>query len=405
MSVGLVVRKLALVVLGSDKGRRALGWILAALLSPFLLIILCLCALGSGSAEHNGTAVDTCFYGTGISEQVPKEYKNYVKQMQSAFTVLDNSIATVNSLMEDDSLDSIRIKAAFFSLCFGDKAPSQRAADQFVECFYTTEERTCEVAVLDEDGNPVLDQDGEPKTKEESYTVAIPCDLETAYTNLSVELGRPVAEIDRTNIRQIYRRIAGPEDSGVYGAPSIERCTDYSLEIDIADYKDLDRKNADDLVAYATHAWEQGWGYVWGTCGWVLTDWMFQAKLTQYPEGVGNHANFIRTHWIGMRTTDCVGLIKGYGWLDAETLTVGYNTNGMPDYSANQMYYAATVRGTIDTIPERPGLAVWRDGHIGVYVGDGYVIEAMGTEYGVVKTRLAERGFTHWLEIPFIDYD
>ena len=69
------------------------------------------------------------------------------------------------------------------------------------------------------------------------------------------------------------------------------------------------------------------------------------------------------------------------------------------------MFYAATVTGTIDTIPERPGVAVWRDGHIGVYIGDGYVIEAMGTKYGVVKTKLAERGFTHWLEIPFIDYD
>ena len=69
------------------------------------------------------------------------------------------------------------------------------------------------------------------------------------------------------------------------------------------------------------------------------------------------------------------------------------------------MFYAATVTGTIDTIPEVPGLAVWRDGHIGVYIGGGYVIEAMGTRYGVVKTKLGERGFTHWLEIPYIDYD
>ena len=77
----------------------------------------------------------------------------------------------------------------------------------------------------------------------------------------------------------------------------------------------------------------------------------------------------------------------------------------MPDLSANQMYHAAQVSGSIDTIPEIPGLAVWRDGHISVYIGDGYVIEAMGTRYGVVKTKLSERGFTHWLEIPYIDYD
>ena len=31
-------------------------------------------------------------------------------------------------------------------------------------------------------------------------------------------------------------------------------------------------------------------------------------------------------------------------------------------------------------MPDIPGLAVWHDGHIGVYIGDGYVIEAMNTK-------------------------
>ncbi len=124
-----------------------------------------------------------------------------------------------------------------------------------------------------------------------------------------------------------------------------------------------------------------------------------------FLEGVGQYEDFIRANWLHGRTADCVGLIKGYGWLDAGTLTIGYGTNGMPDCGANQMFHAATVKGTIDTIPEVPGLAVWREGHIGVYIGGGYIIEAMGTKYGVVKTKLSERGFTHWLEIPYINYD
>ena len=33
------------------------------------------------------------------------------------------------------------------------------------------------------------------------------------------------------------------------------------------------------------------------------------------------------------------------------------------------------------------------------------VIEAMGTKYGVVKTELAGRGWTHWLQIEYINYD
>ena len=235
--------------------------------------------------------------------------------------------------------------------------------------------------------------------------MALPCSLATAYANLAAELGRAITDDDMENIAYIYKRIAGSVDSGVYGIGSYERGTGYGVEIDISGYIDPGRKNAADLATYAIHAWEQGWGYVWGTCGWVLTDGLFTSKLAQYPDGVGQYEDFIRENWLHGRTTDCVGLIKGYGWLDVETLTVGYGTNGMPDYGANQMFYAATVTGTIDTIPERPGVAVWRDGHIGVYIGDGYVIEAMGTKYGVVKTKLAERGFTHWLEIPFIDYD
>lgn len=99
-----------------------------------------------------------------------------------------------------------------------------------------------------------------------------------------------------------------------------------------------------------------------------------------------------------------MGLIKGYGWLDAETQEIRYGTNGMPDITANQMYHNAAVSGTIDTIPEIPGLAVWHDGHIGVYIGGGYVIEAMGTRYGVCKTKLEGRGWTHWLQIPYLSY-
>ena len=72
---------------------------------------------------------------------------------------------------------------------------------------------------------------------------------------------------------------------------------------------------------------------------------------------------------------------------------------------ANQMYYNASVSGTIDTMPDIPGLAVWHDGHIGVYIGDGYVIEAMNTKKGVVKTKLEGRGWTHWLQIEYINYD
>ena len=76
----------------------------------------------------------------------------------------------------------------------------------------------------------------------------------------------------------------------------------------------------------------------------------------------------------------------------------------MPDLGADGMYNAATVKGSMDTMPDTPGLAVWKSGHIGVYIGNGEVIEAMGTKYGVVKTKLEGRGWSAWLEVPYISY-
>ena len=178
-----------------------------------------------------------------------------------------------------------------------------------------------------------------------------------------------------------------------------------AVHISTAGYIDPSTKNNLDLVQWAKNAYSRGWGYVWGTYGQVLTRSLYKAKAEQYPDEVGGYADFIEEHWIGGRTADCVGLIKGYGWLDAETEEIVYNTNGMPDITANEMYHSATVSGPIDTIPETPGLAVWHDGHIGVYIGNGEVVEAMGTRYGVVKTKLEGARWTHWLKIPYISYD
>ena len=58
--------KLALSVLTSEKGRRAVGWILVAAFSPLILIIAFLCALGSGEAAHNNHMEEACFYGVDI---------------------------------------------------------------------------------------------------------------------------------------------------------------------------------------------------------------------------------------------------------------------------------------------------------------------------------------------------
>ena len=391
-----MIAKVAATALSNEKLRKGIGWGLVAVLSPVILLISAMCSIGTGGADHNNQAVAAAFYGTSYSSEVPMAFRSHIEDMRTAFSLLDSAVASDNVRTEGgNSLDLIRVKAVFYALCFCDDAPNRRAANRFVKCFYTWETRTRTVEVESEDGTV---------TSTEEYTVAVPVSLHQAYANLESELGRTITEDDKSNINHIYTMIAGTEGGGSYDGSFIAG-GDRSIELDISTFANPTTKNATDLVTYAVHAWESGWGYVWGTYGNVLTESLLAYKVSQYPDGVGNHENFIRAHWLGGRTTDCVGLIKGYSWLSPETMTIDYGTHGMPDIGANQMYYTARESGPISTMPDIPGLAVWHEGHIGVYIGGGQVIEAMGTKNGVVKTELAKRNWTHWLKIPYINYN
>ena len=178
--------KLAAAALSGEDTRRRLGWIVAAICSPLILTLALICALLSGSAEHNNSAVLLCFNGGTIPNKTPAEYVAYIEDMRRCFTLLDDAIAAVNGMTENsNSLDGIRVKAVFYAIFFGEDTPSRRAHRQFVDCFVTYEERTR--TVTDEDGTET----------EESYTVALPItDIAAVYGN-----------IDGQEIRQLYPQI------------------------------------------------------------------------------------------------------------------------------------------------------------------------------------------------------
>ena len=393
-----ILSKAALAMLSDENSRKKLGWTVAAIFSPFVLIAALLLSILAGTTQHNNAAVDLVFNGGAIPSSMDAEYVRQIEAMQDALSVLDQAIAQVSSEMEDGALDGTMVKATFYSLNFGteDLGLSVDEARAFADSFVQYERRTREVEI------GVDETTGEPIFEEEVYYVAVAVSQETAYRNLSA-LGYTVTDNLSANAQAVYIRMAygtGGEYSG-----KIEYGGTRMTELDISAFADPATKNSDDLVAYAIHAWESGWGYVWGTYGNVLTESLLDYKAKQYPDGVGNWEDIIREKWLDGRTTDCVGLIKGYGWLDPENLTIRYATNGMPDVSADGMYKNAEIKGDMDSMPDTPGLAVWCSGHIGVYIGNGEVIEAMGTSYGVVKTQLDERNWTAWLEIPYIQYN
>lgn len=397
MSLPAALAKIALL-LSDEKTRKGLGWVAAAILSPFILIAALLLSLLSGATQHNAAAVDLVFNGGAIPTEMSAEYAGQVRSMRNCLTALDGAVAAVNEQMESGALDGAMVKAVFYSLNFGAQNPRLPPAEAraFADCFVRYETRT---RTVPSGADP---DTGETLYTEEEYTVAVAVRQEEAYANLAAA-GYPVTEDLAENARAIYVRtaygIGGDYTGGIeYGGTRL-------TELDVSRFQNFATKNAEDLVVYATHAWESGWGYVWGTYGNVLTESLLGSKLRQYPDGVGSYEKVIREKWLGGRTADCVGLIKGYGWLNLETMTIGYGTNGMPDIGADAMYKNASVKGGMDAMPDTPGLAVWKSGHIGVYIGHGEVIEAMGTRYGVVKTRLDERNWTAWLEIPYIKYE
>ena len=187
VTAGMLARAAA-TALSNEKLRKGIGWGLVAVLSPVILLIAALCSIGTGGADHNNQAVAAAFYGTSYSTEVPMAFRSHIEEMRSAFSLLDSAVASVNGRTEGgNSLDPIRVKAVFYALCFGEDAPSRRAANRFAECFYTWETRTRTVEVESEDGTVT-------NTTEE-YTVAVPVSLYQAYANLEAELGLSLIHI------------------------------------------------------------------------------------------------------------------------------------------------------------------------------------------------------------------
>ena len=48
--------KAAAALLSNEKTRKGMGWAVAAVLSPIILVLALLCVLGSGAVEHNISA-------------------------------------------------------------------------------------------------------------------------------------------------------------------------------------------------------------------------------------------------------------------------------------------------------------------------------------------------------------
>ncbi len=190
--------KAAAALLSNEKTRKGMGWAVAAVLSPIILVLALLCVLGSGAVDHNISAAQLCFGNGEIPAEVPAEYRVCIEQTRTSFAELDQIIADIQSNMEEgNSLDATRIKAVFFSLYFGGEAPP---LTQFAHCFVTSEIRTRTVTEQDGDGNDI--------EVEQTYTVFTPItDLDTVYAHITASLSVTATEEQKSNADNVYSLI------------------------------------------------------------------------------------------------------------------------------------------------------------------------------------------------------
>lgn len=162
-------------------------------------------------------------------------------------------------------------------------------------------------------------------------------------------------------------------------------------------------KNNIQLVEHCIKLYNAGARYWFGCFCQQASNSLLKVKRQQYPAHFKKSRDKQLNKDIeeGRIVTDCSGLIKGF-------MMTRYNgqivyTPSL-DLGANGYYNNATEKGTIKTMPDIPGLAVWKEGHIGVYIGNGEVIESRGFDYGVQKYKLSDRPYTKWLKIPGLEY-
>lgn len=157
------------------------------------------------------------------------------------------------------------------------------------------------------------------------------------------------------------------------------------------------------LIQKAQYALNNKWGYIYGKTHELWTE-AKQKSVENDPNGREQTKQYGRK-WIGRYVTDCSGL---FYWAFKEL--GGYMYHG-----SNTMWNKySTAKGKLvkgkrsDGKELKPGSAVYMNKsgddrtHVGLYIGNGEVIEAKGTAYGVVKSKVTQ--WDEWSELKGVDY-
>lgn len=149
-----------------------------------------------------------------------------------------------------------------------------------------------------------------------------------------------------------------------------------------------------------------GCAYIWGGYGEKLCTPSFrQERAGAYPSQKNNIYRYCQV--LSGQKTVCTGCkYNGKQAYDCAQLTrYACKAGGQALVSGANAQWKKTdweKKGTIDSLPDVQGVILYHMdsngemSHTGVYVGGGYAVEARSAAYGVVKTAVKSRSWTHW---------
>lgn len=161
------------------------------------------------------------------------------------------------------------------------------------------------------------------------------------------------------------------------------------------------------LIEKFKYALENDWGYIWGTAG-VMWTKALQNQLEKTTDANRESGRKYGSKWIGHMVADCSGL---FAWAFAQLNSYMYHgSNTMWDKYC--VAKGELIKGKRDDGQElKPGTAIFthnaktgKRGHVGLYIGDGWVIEASGTINGVIKSKITISKWVEWGELKRVDY-
>lgn len=177
-----------------------------------------------------------------------------------------------------------------------------------------------------------------------------------------------------------------------------------------------------DLIAKFQYAYDNKWGYILNTWHTKWTQSLQDGKVSYMVKKYGSNWKNVETakkddsynaalygsKWIGSYVTDCSGLfywafkeLGGYMYHGSNTMWKSYCTS-----------QGKLINGTrSDGKQLKPGTAVFvlkgtsNRSHVGLYIGNGEVIEASGTKAGVIITKITNTKWCEWGELKGVDYN